>query len=119
MSTQRNTADVVGHVGCGSPLEGRHMNEARIVRGFDNDFEDENRGVPIYTTHHSDQYVSWLEDKLRAALKSGAQPPQADNNARAEIFRLLKVAKSDCKQHNWEKLLLVLDRIGEKLSPVA
>jgi hypothetical protein len=55
---------------------------------------------------------------LERAAKAEASPTQA-NTARDEIFCLLKVAKSDCKQHNWEKLLLVLDRIGEKLSPVA
>jgi hypothetical protein len=34
------------------------------------------------------------------------------NNARDEILRLLKVARSDYKQHNWKKLFLVFKRIA-------
>jgi hypothetical protein len=30
-----------------------------------------------------------------------------------EIQRLIKVAKSDCKQHNYEKLKLVLKKLEE------
>lgn len=34
-----------------------------------------------------------------------------------EILRLLKVAKSDCRQRNWRKLSLVLNKLTSKLSP--
>jgi hypothetical protein len=37
-------------------------------------------------------------------------------NYKQEILRLIEVAKSDCSQHNWEKLDLVLDLIHEKVS---
>lgn len=51
-------------------------------------------------------------------LKKGAKVRQKLNSDQEEIFRLLQVARSDCKQHNWKKLLLVLNSIGKRLLPI-
>ena len=39
----------------------------------------------------------------------------AKTTSMKEIFKLLKIAKSDCSQHNWEKLSFVLDKIDVQL----
>jgi hypothetical protein len=50
-------------------------------------------------------------------FRASEQKELAVSHARDEILRLLEVAKSDCKQHNWKKLLLVLKRISALYNP--
>lgn len=67
--------------------------------------------------YRRDRKACLIEAAVEASVlqKKGAKVRQKLNSDQEEIFRLLQVARSDCKQHNWKKLLLVLNSIGKRL----
>jgi hypothetical protein len=64
--------------------------------------------------HHNCRIESFCDTRYDC---HNQKPPchQAVVSDKAEILRLVGVAKSDFEQHNWEKLNLVLNKIEEKL----